>query len=53
MEVHFGDAAPASLHLLQGCKIKFDGPAPVSEYFKPTQTGEQHALPECEIYIQQ
>lgn len=38
-EISFAEAAPATLHLLQGCKVKFDGEAPVAEYFKPEPTG--------------
>ena len=35
--------APSAVHYLQGCKIDYNGEAPVSEYFKPTVTGKSAA----------
>ena len=42
-EITIGEAASASMHYLQGCKINFNGEAPVSEYFKPAVSGKREA----------
>lgn len=39
-EIHSnGQADPAVLHLLHGCKIHLTGEAPVSEFFRPVSDG--------------
>jgi hypothetical protein len=42
-DINTSEAPSASVHYLQGCKINFNGEAPVSEYFKPSVTGKRVA----------